>query len=343
MKLLLASFFLIITTVSVTSAQQHFVDKEKFFSDTSVVNATISLAYKKIIAKKYKEGLVFPARFICKMGDSLDINDQINVEVRGHFRRNYCYLPPLKLIYKVNPSAAFYHFRALKLVSSCMPTYSDDQNLLKEFLIYKIYNLVTDMSFRVRLLNLSYQDSTKQKKDITQHAFLLEDIRELSKRNYCEDWTDKNFSSEGTNRRQMTIVAVFEYMIGNTDWAVPVNHNIKLIHTVSDSTSRPFVVPYDFDFSGLVGTNYSAPPEKLGIENVQTRLYRGFPRTITELDNVLGIFKAKKAAIYATINNFKLLDNATKEDMIKYLDGFYDTINDPDEVKSTFITNARKQ
>ena len=68
-----------------------------------------------------------------------------------------------------------------------------------------------------------------------------------------------------------------------------------------------------------------------------------FPRTITELDDVLGIFKAKKAAIYATINNFKLLDNATKEDMIKYLDGFYDTINDPDEVKSTFITNARKQ
>ena len=55
------------------------------------------------------------------------------------------------------------------------------------------------MSFRVRLLNLSYQDSTKQKKDITQHAFLLEDIRELSKRNYCEDWTDKKFSSEGTN------------------------------------------------------------------------------------------------------------------------------------------------
>ncbi len=108
------------------------------------------------------------------------------------------------------------------MVSACRATPYDDQNLLKEFIIYKIYNLITDKSFRVRLLNLSYRDSSGKKKTINQHAFIVEDIKELAKRNTCDDWTDRKFNTERTDRRQMTTVAVFEYMIGNTDWSVPV-------------------------------------------------------------------------------------------------------------------------
>jgi hypothetical protein len=341
-RFLTALVFLTIPSIEITYAQQ-FVDKVKFFKDTSVINATLAFNIKKVLVNKEKEGYIFPATFTCKLDDGLNIKDQISLEVRGHFRREHCYLPPLKLIYKNNPSAAFYHLKSLKLVSTCMPARQDDQNLLKEFLIYKIYNLITDKSFRVRLLNLNYEDSTGKKKTITEHAFLMEDIKELAKRNDCVDWTDKKFGTEGTNRRQMTIVAIFEYMIGNTDWSVPVNHNIKLLHTKSDSTSRPYAVPYDFDFSGFVNTTYSAPDERLGIETVRDRLYRGFPRRMEELDDVLDIFKKQKANIYATVNNFNLLTPATKKEVTSYLDGFYRTINDPSEVKSVFITNARVQ
>jgi len=335
------AFILIISAFNSIYAQQ-FIDRVNFFTDTSLINATLTLNIKKILAEKEKEGYIFPATFSCKMGDSLNVNDQVSVEVRGHFRRTYCYLPPLKLIYKNNPAAAFYRLKSLKLVNTCVPTFSNDQNLLKEFLIYKIYNLITDKSFRVRLLNLSYKDNSGKKKTITQHAFLMEDIKEVAKRNNCADWTGKKCNTESTDRRQMTIVAVFEYMIGNTDWSVPVNHNIKLIHANNDPMSSPFVVPYDFDYSGFVNTSYAVPDERLGIESVRERVYRGFPRTMEELSDVLDIFNKQKANIYATINSLNTLTAETKSGIIDYLDDFYRTINNPSSVKRTFITNARE-
>lgn len=332
--------FLNLTIISAAQAQQS-VDKTKFFVDTSTVSATLTLNVKKMMAKKFKEGYLFPASFSCKLSDSLTVKDHINVEVRGHFRRSYCYLPPLKLIYKNDKANAFYHLKSLKLVSNCMPTHDDDQNLLKEFMIYKIYNLFTDMSFRVRLLNLSISDSSGKRTPIVEHAFLLEDERELTKRNACDDWTARFFTPQGTDRRQMTLVAVFEYMIGNTDWSIQKCHNTKLLHSNLDSLSRPYVVPYDFDFSGLVNTTYSFPSEKLQIENVQQRLYRGYVRTPDELKEIMALFNEKKSTIYSMINKFSLMDKETKKDMIRYIDQFYDIINDKDTMKDTFITNAK--
>ena len=340
------SFFTAVLCLAIIAANvahaQQFVDKKKFFTDTSMVNATLTLNIKKVMTKKFKEGYVFPALFATRLNDTMNINDHINVQVRGHFRRSYCYLPPMKLIFKNNETNAFHHLKYLKLVSNCMPTNEDDQNLLKEYMIYKIYNLFTDKSFRARLLNLTINDSSGKRSPITEHAFLLEDIRELAKRNACDDWTDRNFTSEATDRRQMTMVAVFEYMIGNTDWSVPKCHNTKLLHLKADSLSRPFVVPYDFDFSGLVNTNYSFPSEKLQIQSVQQRLYRGYVRTPEELSDIMGVFNRLKPRIYAMINNFSLMQDATKKDMIKYIDQFYETINDPDAMKQTFITDANR-
>ncbi|MBS1529859.1 MAG: hypothetical protein JSU01_06100 [Bacteroidetes bacterium] len=247
------------------------------------------------------------------------------------------------MIFKNHPNTTFYKLKSLKLVSSCMTNEQDDQNVLKEYMCYKIYNLMTDKSFRVRLLNLTYIDSSGKKKPLTRHAFLIEDVKQVAKRNDCSDWSDRKLPTESTDRRQMTMVAIFEYMIANTDWSVPVNHNIRLIHSKTDSLSRPYVVPYDFDFSGLVNTSYAAPDEQLGIESVRDRVYRGFPRTMDELNDVLAIFKQQKDNVYAAINNFSLFTPATKKEMTKYLDQFYDTISNASKVQRTFITDARKQ
>jgi len=197
------------------------------------------------------------------------------------------------------------------------------------------------MSFHVRLLHLNLQDSAGKKKTITEHAFLLEDIKEVAKRNDCKEWGKSRVNTEATNRKQMTLVAIFEYMIGNTDWAVSVDHNTKLIVSDKDSSGRPYVVPYDFDYSGLVNTEYAVPDERLELENVQQRLYRGFPRTLLEVNEALDIFKEKKGQIYALINNFDLLTSGSKKEMIYYLDGFYDSIKKTEDVKSIFIENAR--
>ena len=199
------------------------------------------------------------------------------------------------------------------------------------------------MSFRVRLLSLNWQDTMSKAKSITEYAFLLEDTKDLAERNGCFEMKQVKLNTEATDRRQMTLVAIFEYMIGNTDWAIPVNHNTKLIIPKSDSSRRPYVIPYDFDYSGLVNTDYAIPDPNLSIQTVRDRLYRGFARSITELNDVLATFNARRKAIYDLVNNFDLLTPTTKKDVIGYLDEFYSIINDPQQVNQIFILNARTQ
>ena len=335
MKKLLTLLLFFTTATNLSNAQQ-FVNKVQFFSDTSMVNSVLTTNVKKLMDYKNFKGMLFPATFACIMGDSLHVNDRIVLEVRGHFRRKYCYLPPLKLIYKNNPSSAFYKFKDLKMVSTCTPGLSDDQNLLKEYLVYKIYNLLTDKSFRVRLLSMSYVDSAAKRRTVTDHAFLLEDIKELAKRNACQNLKNEKLPTRLTNRNQMILASVFEYMIGNTDWSVPGNHNIRLIKPTGDSTAMPYMVPYDFDFSGLVNTGYGAPDARLGIQTVKDRLYRGLAVTVAELNPVLDQFKKQKENIYATINNFDLLTPDSKAQMTGYLDGFYNVINNPKKTQKEF-------
>jgi hypothetical protein len=344
MKRFVSSLLLLsLSAFEIVYSQSASIDKAKFFSDTSVINANITTNLGKLFSLRNKEGYIFPATFSFTLPDGTKLSDEMQLEVRGHFRRGYCYIPPLKLIFKNNKASVLHSLKSLKLVSECKISAENEQYLLKEFVIYKIYNLITDLSFRVRLLNLNLQDSSGKKKTITEHAFLMEDVKDLAKRNNCALWEKGHMHPESTNRRQMTIVALFEYMIGNTDWGVSADHNTRLIVAKDDSLTRPYVIPYDFDYSGFVNTDYAVPDEKLDIQNVRQRLYRGFPRTIAELNEVLDIFKRKKESIYGVINHFALLSGRSKKDLTDYLDDFYKLINSPNEVKSTFIDNARKE
>jgi hypothetical protein len=337
-----ALLVLCICTLQITYAQSNSDFRESFFKDSSILNLTIVTNTNKLF-KNNKQGFILPAAAVTKLADGTNVNDRIEIEVRGHFRHDYCYVPPLKVVFNYDKSSALSSLKSLKLVNECKISNTYDQYILKEFIAYKIYNLITDMSFRVRLLNVTFEDSSTGKKKLSEHAFLLEDIKDVAKRNDCEQYRKGNLVTEATNRRQMTMVAVFEYLIGNTDWAVPVNHNTKLIYNAKDSTVRPYVVPYDFDYSGFVNTEYAIPDERLNIENVRQRLYRGFPRTMEELNDILYIFQQQKDKIYATVSNFDLLTPASKRDLTGFLDDFYKTIKDPKAVKDVFITNARTE
>jgi hypothetical protein len=193
------------------------------------------------------------------------------------------------------------------------------------------------------MINVTFQDSLGKKKPVVEHAFLMEDIKDVAKRNDCEQWRRGNLGTESTDRKQMTMVSLFEYMIGNTDWGVGANHNTRLIVSQKDSLLKPFVVPYDFDYSGFVNTEYAVPDERLNIENVQQRLYRGYPRTMTELNASLDIFKQQKEKIYALINNFSLLTPLSKKELTNYMNDFYASIKDAHDIKYIFIDNARTE
>ena len=321
-------------------SQAQKIDEVKFFEEDSIVNANLAMDISKFIKSSSKPAYM-PATFTCTIADST-ISEEIRIEARGHVRRQICYMPPIKMNFHNSTSPKLYPLNSLKLVCSCKPGEEYDQLLLKEYLIYKIYNLLTEKSFRVRLLSLRFQDSKGNKKDMNQHAFLIESTKEMAKRNKCREFNNNKINTENTNREQMTIVALFEYMIGNTDWSVPGGHNTVLIQPKNDSTARPIVIGYDFDYSGFVNADYAVPTEELGLENVRQRMYRGFPRTPDELNVAITIFNNRKDSIYSLVNNFNLLTKRNRDDIIQYLKDFYKTINNASEVKRVFIEGARR-
>lgn len=338
-----AVWLFVITTTQLAYGQSVAIDRDAFFKDTSLIKATLVTNLTKILNHNNKKGFDITGNFLTVMPDGTIVNDQILVEKRGHFRSDFCYVPPVKLIFNYKDSAKLYSLKSMKLVSECKVSPDHEQFLFKEYLCYKIYNLICSKSFQVRLLNVKWEDTVGKKKTINGYGFLLEDLKDVAARNNCTEWKRNKLNTEQTDRRQMTMVAIFEYMIGNTDWAVTVDHNTRLILSRADTNAKPYVVPYDFDYSGLVNTYYSIPDEKLEIESVTQRVYRGFPRTMPEIQTVLDTFRMQKANIYALINHFDYLNPRSKREMVAYLQDFYDMIENPKLVKMNFIDKARTE
>ncbi len=314
--------------------------KIKLFKDDVPLQMTITTDIRQLTGEKEKAEFQ-KAIVACKLPDSSFVNEEIELRARGNFRREYCYIPSLMLNFKKSDTNRMASLEKMKMVSTCRMGKEFEELVLKEYLSYKIFNILSDMSFRVRLVSITFIDSDGKKKPINQYGFLIEDVDDMAKRNGCKELELKKLQTEATDRKFMTRVALFQYMIGNTDWSVPGDHNIKLLQLRDSATARPYAVPYDFDFSGLVDAPYAIPDELLGTTSVTERVYRGFPRSMEELQEETKLFNEKKAEIYKLITDFQFLSKKSKDGMIKFLDDFYRTISDPRMIKREFIDNAR--
>jgi hypothetical protein len=320
---------------------QDTIRQKKFFTDTALLRATLSTDLGNLVSGKIKDNKQ-GGTFTLTGPDSSKIVSNISLNARGHMRKETCYMPPLKVQFNSDSTSPLASLKSLKLVVPCEFAATYQQLLLKEYMVYKIYNLFTDMSFRVRLVSLNIEDSKGKKKGFDSYGFFLEDIDQLAKRFHASKIEGQKIGAEATDKVQILLVYIFEYMIGNTDWSVPAEHNIKLIQDDSNSTAPPYAIPYDFDYSGLVNAPYAIPDPLLGIERVTERMYRGFPRTMEELEPVLQQFRDKKDAVYSLINNFDLFSPTSKKDMIKFLDDFYKTINKKSDIQVELIDKARQ-
>lgn len=337
MNRILHLFLTAIITVSFSATAQK-VDKVKFFEDESTVNATLEMDMKDLLGKKQKERFL-PATFTMNFADGSTVTQKIEASARGNFRRETCFMPGLKLSFKKDSTGPMHKFKELKLSNGCNTGDDAGQLVVKEFLVYKIYNLLTEKSLRVRFMKVNFVDAAGKRKPYTQYAFMIEDVDEMAKRNGMVEIEGTTFYTETTNRAQMTLVTLFEYLIGNTDWSVPAYHNIKLIGPKDDNTVRPYVVAYDFDICGLVNPPYATVDEQLQsqISSVRERLNRGYPRTMEELKEVVAVFNAKKEQLYNLVKNNEYLSSREKSSTISYIDEFYKIINDERELKKIFI------
>ncbi|GAB2589315.1 hypothetical protein GCM10027190_42810 [Spirosoma areae] len=263
----------------------------------------------------------------------------LTVKTRGNFRRksSNCTYPPLLLDFpkKKTRNTLFEGQNKLKLVTHCQT----EEYVVREYLVYKLYNLLTDVSFRARLARVTYTDSMGKRAPETHWAFLLEDEAALAKRNGATINNLKQTNMGYLDSLNMATVAIFEYMIGNTDWSVSYLHNIRLL-SVTDNGDR-LAVAYDFDHAGIVDAQYALPAEQLAIQSVRERLYRGLPYSLTTFQKVFDRFNQIKPQLYALYASETRLSPGYVKRTLKFLDEFYAVINKPALVRAEFLRGDR--
>lgn len=261
---------------------------------------------------------------------------QIKVRVRGVTRKRICEYPPLKLKFDKNEleAAGLKPFNKLKLVTQVSSAPKSEEYIFKEYLAYRLYNLLTPYSFRVQLIKITYKDSAAEKKDRTFYGLLLEPKEELAARINGQLYEPETCKRTFLEKVPYKTMAVFQYMIGNTDWAVHNLHNLKLVKV--DSLPRLVPIPYDFDYAGIVNTHYAVPHESMPIKTVTERHYRGKAWTAIESEAVTATFLAQKEAMLSLCEQFPHLSKTHRKYLIGYLSSFFNTLEHPKRAHFVF-------
>jgi hypothetical protein len=296
--------------------------------------------FKGLFRDRGEERAEHPALLRFSSGtDSASV--KVDLRTRGIFRLKNCSFPPIRIDLPTGKVAktVFAGQDKLKLVTHCRGDRLYERNLLKEYALYRVFNAVTDTSFRVRLAHVTYIDTTKADTTI-RYAFLIESDREFGRRLGADIVEQGRVHDAVTDASYMTLVALFQYLIGNTDWSVWGQHNIAIF---SDTASHKlFAVPYDYDFSGAVGAPYASPPEQLPIKTVRERLYRGYCQPDSILAGALARFRSRKDSIYAAVRAVPALDDRDKRSMLSYFDEFFQTLENRTLIDRAFVRSCRK-
>jgi hypothetical protein len=275
-------------------------------------------------------------------GDS-SITVNAKAKTRGLFRRSKqnCRIPPLALKVNEFENSIFPENIKIKLVNPCFIKNRYVQYVIKEYYAYKIYNILTEYSFRVRLCRIIYIDRGGNHSNFETYGILIEPVKLFAKRTRTKEIETQGIIQNATYRPVLDRMTMFQYLIGNTDWSVPKLHNIKLFY--SDSLASLIPVPYDFDFCGFVNPPYTKPPEIIPIKHVTDRYYRGNCRERIELDLTINFFLEKEDQIFKMLKNDTLLTERNKKSMIDYISMFYETLKDEKLLTKEIVKNCRDE
>ena len=267
--------------------------------------------------------------------------EHIEVRPRGVTRRNICDFPPLMLKMKKKRLKELNLRRTdnLKLTTYCKDDPAFRQYVLKEYINYRLFNLLTENSFKVILAKVLYVDSKEQHPEITKYGFIIEPADMVAQRIACK-LLKEDTQIKTIHKDQYKSLVVFQYMVGNTDWNLSRKHNIRLMQC--DPGEGPLPVPYDFDFSGLVNADYASPHPMLPIQSTRERLFQWRGSAEEDFTGIYDVFHAKRSDFYSFIGNFHLLDETAREDLTYFLDEFYTNISS-EEVMRQEIQKVRKK
>ncbi len=256
----------------------------------------------------------------------------IEIRTRGRFRlqSNVCRFPPLRLDLPRSEmdGTVFEGQDKLKLVTHCRDDDRYEQNTIKEYLVYRIYNTLTDRSFQARLARIVYIDSSGDDDPVERWGFVIESEEALAERlgSSVLEESPQGVPPGRIMAAEAARVDLFQYMVGNTDFSIYSSHNVVPFLPPGESV---IPVPYDFDWTGLVDAPYAKPDPSLRLRNVRQRIFRGICRQPLDYSALYADFLARKDDITALVSEQPQLGESEREKVLKYLGDFWETLEDP--------------
>jgi hypothetical protein len=308
------------------SAFAHQPDQQSLFDNfqkQELLEVTLETDFDQILADKRNEEYQ-SATFTYVDAQGGEVVENIKIRQRGKYRRRICDMPPLKLNFDKSDlkEKGFSKFDKMKLVTYCMDAPSSKETVVKEYLAYQMYQELTPYSYRTQLVKVTYIDTNNPRRKTRHFGFLIEGTSELEARIDAEEVEAFNLQADAFNTRQEALVANFQYMIGNTDWDRVTMRNVKIMQPKDGG--KLLLVPYDFDFSGMVGATYAIPNQNLGLDSLQQRAYLGDHQDKAALSAIQSYFVRKRDHMYQVIENCRYLNRIDRQEVINYLDSYYD-------------------
>jgi hypothetical protein len=297
-------------SIVVSSIFQYLTQKE-------MSKITLELDLTTLLEGK-KTNKYFPAVLQTASGEKWEVE----VKSRGKYRRKVCEIPPVKIKFKKKAllKAGLDSLNEIKLTIPCYDDNRGDELVVKEYTAYRMFEHLTAACVKARLVKLVLIDTHVGKK-YNMTAMMLEDEEETAKRLNGQIVEEYGLPLDSLILNQAALVSVFQYMIGNTDWDLSMIRNVRTIR--SKESGKVLVVPYDFDFSGLVSAPYSSPSSESGLKTVRERFLMSNGLPPEHLRKAANRLKSAQTEFYTLCRSKYLSDNAS-DDMMEFLEGFFE-------------------
>ncbi len=309
------------------------------FAEEKALNIKLNLGIKEI-KKKTNDSVYLPGMLYFQNANTGWDSLKVDLRARGIFRRKNCYFPPVRI--KMGKSdtknSIFEGNKSLKLVLPCETGSDKNMLILKEYIAYQLYELVSPYYFNTRLVNIDFGDVDGKKiKKYQLTGFFIEDDDLVAKRHKAKIVENLKLHPKGLNDTLSLRHDFFQFMISNIDWSTTFEHNSKLMFK-EPSTYIPLT--YDFDMAGFVDAPY-ARGEGATVAG-GPRVYRGFCRNPAVTEKVRQEFVDKESAMMGVIDRFQGdLGPGDIKIMKRYLGEFFTIMKDPKQFKANITDNCR--
>jgi hypothetical protein len=319
-------------------------DPDPLFQSSDILNVRISAPIRTLLKERSDEqDLDGMFQYTDDAGEKVEVSVGIRTRGISRLKPGVCQFPPLRLDFKKSQikKSLFHKQDKLKLVTHCRDkSRRYEQTLMNEFLAYRILNQLTDISFRVRLLRITYVDTDGVDADRTAYGFLIEHKDRLSKRLGLQPLNIAKTTVRSLDLEYTNLISVFHFMIGNTDFSPIAGPEASCCHNhvlIGEEGQPLLSVPYDFDQSGLVDAPYGITNPRFRLRNAKERLYRGRCINNGYLEGSLAVYKERREAIFQLIANQEGMTAGWSKKMTKFLGTFYKVIDSPKQVERQLV------